>query len=939
MPSLFSRFSLRVYITCLFATIILLLGLLLIYAQHRHNSTFLLADSERRLGRLAGEIGQRLGHNLHGVGTGLELMRASDVRLTGSEQDPARWWPLMQTLLDANPQVISFYVGEPDGRGLFFRAMRNGPMRTFFGTPAAAEFVMDITTPGQLTRRFYLGRDQRVLSSTRVDSGRFDIRLRPWYGAAQARTGTAITPPYYFHFLREPGITLSLADTGRERVWAADLLLDDLAQLLGGEHDQGRSLLWLAPGRQILASNLAELTPGDDGSGMPTLDRLPGFSSQPAAPGSAGWRTELDGTPWLGHQTTIPLPATGTPALDLRLATLVPYRSLMADALHFSRNQILLTLALTLLSLPLVIWASQAISRPLLRMAEDMNGIQEFDFHYRGPARSFFRELDILARAMSLMSRTLDSFTQELHTLAQSGDFNQLLQQVRKGILTLTHGQRCLIYRARQQQDGRILLLQTEPHRHQLTLPANAGPEQIGALLMAELDGHGLRFEPPWLLYDRFGKLNGAIVLGLRYSAPALAPGKRRFIAHYTEFANLALEGMSLFEQQRQMTESMIRVIASAIDAKSPYTSGHCQRVPELTLMLARAVCASQEGLYADFRLSDNEWEALYLAAWLHDCGKVVTPEQVMDKATKLETIYNRLHEVRMRFEVLKRDADIAYWQGLARGEPPATLVRARQRRHRQLDGDFAFIAELNQGGESVDDDRLARLRRIAEQRWQRTLDDTLGLSREEAERRGPAGALPAWEPLLDDKPWHRQPYPAQERIGPDNPWGITLVQPALKFNLGESYNLAIPRGTLTPEERYIINAHMVHTLIMLSQLPYPSHLSDVPLLAAGHHERMDGTGYPRGLKAAELPLQARMMALADVFEALTAADRPYKQAKTVSQSLRIMATMVREQHLDGDLFRFFVERRIYRDYGQRFLQPAQLDEVDSAAILAQAGL
>jgi HD-GYP domain-containing protein (c-di-GMP phosphodiesterase class II) len=931
MPPFYSRFSLRVYITCMFATLIILLGVVLIYAQHRYNSAFLLANSEHRLNELKSRLSQQLEHELHNIHTGLTLMRANGVTLATSEQNPARWWPLLHPLLAANPQVTAFYVGESDGRILVFRIMRNQQMRTAFAAPEAADLMMVIIAPDSAARRFYFDHTYRMVDETEFYAEYFDSRTRPWFTPTLAQPDLHITPPYYFHYSQAPGITLSLGDATQQRVWAADLLLSNLDAQLEQGLPQARTLLLLAPEFQVLASSLPGSSSPD---ALPAFDGLEGFEVLSTQPDLASWTVELDGDVWLGQQTPLLLAAGDDGTLDLRLSTLIPYRKLMAEALDFGRTQAWLTLLIVALSLPVVIMASRAISRPLRQMAEDLKGIQEFDFDGLKERHYFYQELNAQAHAITLMHRTLAGFIQELHSLSQSDDFNNMLQRLSQGIQHLSGGQRCLVYRAGQQENTHCLVLLDKEQQHQIPLPDKIEPDELSALLLQILEGRGLRFEPPWLLYDRFGKLNGAIVLGLSYGAAPLSAGKRRFISHYSEFANLALEDMTLFEQQQQMTESMIRVIASAIDAKSPYTSGHCQRVPELTLMLARAAHHSETGNYADFRLSEQEWEALYLASWLHDCGKVVTPEHVIDKATKLETIYNRLHEIRMRFEVLKRDADIIYWQGMANGEDERRLATIRAEQHRQLDDDFAFIASLNQGGETVSQTQLERLNRIAERRWLRTLDNTLGLSWEEEQRRGNSESVPIWEPLLADKPWHRLPYPIKERIDCDNPWGITLMQPELKLDLGERYNLGIARGTLTPEERYTINAHMVHTLIMLSELHYPDHLSDVPMLAAGHHERMDGQGYPRSLKAGELPLQARMMALADVFEALTAADRPYKQPKSLSEALTIMAAMVKKQHLDPGLFRFFVEQELYLQYGNRFLAPEQLDPVNKQQIL-----
>ena len=931
MPLFYSRFSLRVYITCMFTTLVMLLGAVLIYAQHHHNSAFILANGEHRLKVLEKQLSQQLEHQLRNINTGLTLMRTNGVTLATSEQDPARWWPLLHPLLTASPQVAAFYVGESDGRVLVFRILHDKTMRMAFSAPEEADLVIDIMAPDNPTRRFYFDHGARMIDTVDVNTAPFDSRTRPWYGPSLTHPGLYITPPYFFHSSRVAGITLSLGDATQQRVWAADLLLSDLGAQLAEGLPEARTLLLLAPELQILASSLPDSASADT---LPAFEGLEGFEILSSLPDEASWKVEIDGDTWLGQQIPLTLTTRHNGTLDLRLSTLIPYRELMAKAMDFARAQAWLTLLIVALSLPLVIMASRAITRPLRQMAEDMKGIQEFDFENLKQRRYFYRELDAQARAISLMHRTLAGFIQELHSLSQSDDFNNMLQRLSLGIQHLSGGQRCLVYRATQQDKAHYLVLLNMDQQHRIPLPDTAEPDELSALVLQALEGRGLHFEPPWLLYDRFGKLNGVIVLGLRYGAAPLSAGKRRFISHYSEFANLALEDMTLFEQQQQMTESMIRVIASAIDAKSPYTSGHCQRVPELTLMLARAAHHSEHGNYADFRLSEQEWEALYLASWLHDCGKVVTPEHVIDKATKLETIYNRLHEIRMRFEVLKRDADIIYWQGRANGENESLLARQREQQHRQLDDDFAFIAHLNQGGETISEAQLERLNHIAEQRWLRTLNNTLGLSWEEQQRRGNSEPVPAWEPLLADKPWHRLPYPAKERIDHDNPWGITLEQPELKLDLGERYNLAIARGTLTPEERYTINAHMVHTLIMLSELHYPDHLSEVPMLAAGHHERMDGQGYPRSLKAGDLPIQARMMALADVFEALTAADRPYKKAKSLSEALIIMANMVKEQHLDSGLFRFFIEQEIYLQYGKRFLAPEQLDSVNKQRIL-----
>ena len=401
--------------------------------------------------------------------------------------------------------------------------------------------------------------------------------------------------------------------------------------------------------------------------------------------------------------------------------------------------------------------------------------------------------------------------------------------------------------------------------------------------------------------------------------------------------AAVALDNQQLLEAQKKLLDSFIELIASAIDAKSPYTGGHCQRVPELTKMLAKAACESNDGRYADFDLTDDQWYELHIAAWLHDCGKVTTPEYVVDKATKLETIYDRIHEIRMRFEVVKRDATISYLKAIIDGGDPDTLRGELEERLAKLDDDFAFIAECNLGGEFMAPERIDRVKEIADIEWARTLDDRAGVSFEELKRkeRTEAPTLPVMEKLLANREDHiiYRETPAAA-AAQDNPYGFKLDIPEHKFNMGEVSNLCIGRGTLTDEERFIINDHIVQTIIMLEQLPFPKHLKRVPEFAGGHHEKMDGTGYPKKLNNDDMSLPARIMAIADIFEALTAADRPYKPPKKLSDSIKIMSFMKKDAHIDGDLFELFLTSGVYKDYAERFLDPAQIDEVDISQYL-----
>lgn len=352
------------------------------------------------------------------------------------------------------------------------------------------------------------------------------------------------------------------------------------------------------------------------------------------------------------------------------------------------------------------------------------------------------------------------------------------------------------------------------------------------------------------------------------------SPGDQRLAESLASQAAVALSNRQLVQQLEALFESFIKLINTAIDEKSPYTGGHCQRVPELTMMLAEAADASREGPLADFKLTDKDRYELRIAALLHDCGKVTTPVHVVDKATKLQTLYDRIHLLDTRFEVIRRDAEVRKWQAVAAGDDPAEAERAYAEACQKIDLDRAFLRQANIGCEKMSNDDIERVCQIGrDYRW-RNIDG------EEV-------------PFLSDD---------------------------------ELENLSIRSGTLTHAEREIINHHIVTTIRMLEQLPWPKHLKNVPEYAGGHHERMDGKGYPNGLKRDEMSWQARMMGIADIFEALTAKDRPYKEGMTLSQALTILENFSRNGHIDADLHEVFVKGEVYRRYAGAFLKPQQVD-------------
>jgi len=406
----------------------------------------------------------------------------------------------------------------------------------------------------------------------------------------------------------------------------------------------------------------------------------------------------------------------------------------------------------------------------------------------------------------------------------------------------------------------------------------------------------------------------------------------QQLIESLSSLAAVSVERTRLVDAQDKLIDSIISLLAGAIDAKSPYTGGHCERVPKLAVMLAEAAEAVSEGPLAPFQLGSAEaWREFRTGAWLHDCGKVTTPEYVVDKATKLEMNGDRIHEIRTRFEVLWRDAEIERLQGLLAGGDPDALDQALKERQQTLQEQFAFVAQCNLGTEFFDEAKIEALREIGSQHWMRHFDDSLGLAWEEQQRRQahepPSDALPAPQQLLMDQPWHCVPREQIDRHDPKH--GFKVDVPDNLFNYGELHNLSISRGTLTEEERYKINDHIMQTIVMLDSLPFPPGLARVPEYAGTHHEALTGQGYPRRLAADRLSVPSRIMAIADIFEALTASDRPYKKAKPLSVSVEILAGFRDRGHIDPDLFDLFLTSGVYLTYAEQFLKPDQIDPVE----------
>lgn len=362
----------------------------------------------------------------------------------------------------------------------------------------------------------------------------------------------------------------------------------------------------------------------------------------------------------------------------------------------------------------------------------------------------------------------------------------------------------------------------------------------------------------------------------------------QRFIEALASQAAIALTNQQLISQLENLFVSLVHLINIGIDEKSPHTGRHCQHVPELTMLLANAVHETREGPLAHFSMTDKDRKELWMAGILHDCGKISTPVHVVEKSTKLETIFDRIHLLDTRFEVLKRDAEIkvlkskcALYQASVNNENLiAELEQGLQDELAKIEEARNFLRKLNIGSERTSPEDLQRVTDIAAWQW--------------------TDASGAAQPFL---------------------------------NADEVENLSVRAGTLNAQERAIINNHISTTIKMLEALPWPKHLQNVPEYAGGHHERMDGKGYPRGLRGEQMSVQAKIMAIADIFEALTAKDRPYKDGKTLTESLHILGSFALNGHIDPDLFNIFVKKKVYLTYAERFMDKSQIDEVDLSKV------
>jgi HD-GYP domain-containing protein (c-di-GMP phosphodiesterase class II) len=665
--------------------------------------------------------------------------------------------------------------------------------------------------------------------------------------------------------------------------------------------------------------------------------------------------------------------------LHLLVAVTAPASDFTGAFLQIRRH--VLTVATIVMVLAVVTGFIMAtrVSHALSLLAQSAQRVQLFDFSERERINSVFLEIHTLIQSFTLMRTTIRQRTEDL--LVTQGHLNYLVdtgialsgEPDDQKLIDLTFDSAChlanadggFLYRADERGVLQAVRIQRTSRGIGLTQLTGASLPNTTLNLQAEQEDILLAMakkavdtgtitsvvgyqgsEAVSALTETFGPFETVLfvplktghekVVGLlqmvKPSSGEATSGIDTFDSSRYPFlevlaaqAAIAMDNQNLIEAQQRLMDSFIKVIAGAIDAKSPHTGRHCSRVPELALLLAGAAHETASGPLASFRLDgEDAWREFEIAAWLHDCGKLTTPDFVVNKATKLETPYNRIHEIRMRFEILRRDREIQHLRALTQDrQEDCQQAAALEAAYQQLEDEFVFVARCNAGGVLLGQTDKDRLIALAATPWIAYFNDRLGLSEEELARcTGP------WQPgqpkqLLADMPEHLIPFD-QGTNHDAAQQSFHLRRPSVQFNHGEMHNLLVEQGTLTEEERFAIQDHIIQTIRMLEQLPFPEHLARVPEYACCHHEKCNGTGYPRGLTCKEMSVPARILAIADIFEALTAADRPYKTPMSVSEALLIMHAMCGRGEIDPDLF-FLLERtEIIEHFGRKYLRPEQ---------------
>ncbi|MDW6005339.1 HD domain-containing phosphohydrolase [Vibrio mangrovi] len=938
------RYSLSIHIGSLFLILTSIVGAVLILISYNHAQALLTETAKQLSYENSRKIETEYKQSIGPILTTLDFLAFSTfVEKEHSPIDDKRWLASIALVFQKNTNLVALYFADDNGDFTIMRPLLDVQEKRRFDAPPNAVLYAQQTQPNGQNDIFFLDEQFQQISHHQSLDNQFDPRVRPWFVSAQFDGKIRLTEPYFFYFLKTHGVTLSRRSPDGHKVVGADFTLDSLSRQINGIGFSDHTKLILFDQQyNVLAQHNANIsvtdTPAQNRNKLnnslfaPILNRTSSQVIYEAVnDGERDWSLTLT-------------PVTLNPYVTLMLAEAMPHDDLLSNLLSMRNQQVKTAIILLIVCFLIVAVVASRLAKPLKTLVQLSDNITRFEFRKTRYPKSMIKEVTNLSQSLQLMEHTLHDLLKLLRNTASNHDFNTLAKTITQQSYQITRAETIILYMYSAEKESFTTLANHAiiPFRIDINELLNETPWLKSQLQKGELvhiskqDNVTKKYRDQLFnsdiylfpLLNRHRQLIGILNLGYERPITQEQTDKHAFLRELLGFAQIAKDNIDTLQQQKEMFYAFIELIASAIDTKSPHTKGHFQRVPTLVQWLTEAATADTR-YYPYFKMTDSQWEELNIAAWLHDCGKITTPEYIFDKTTKLETVYDRIHEIRMRFELLKLQAETDYWKGLTEGKDQTVLLAELEETHRTLDEEFAFVAHCNTGSEPMTNEKIETLHRIAQRSWKRTLDDQSGVSLLEKQRAGKAAALPVMEKLLDDKAAHCISW--EEGNYPQDMWqeDFSLKPGPLLYNRGELHNLSVRHGTLTEEERFILNDHIVQTIMLLNKLPYPEHLKNIPDIAGSHHERMDGQGFPRGLKAEELSVQARVMAIADVFESLTSRDRPYKKVNTLSEVIQHMTEMAVTGHLDPRIYLLFLENELYLRYAQEFLEESQITPID----------
>ncbi len=962
--------KLHVKISLLFAVLMLIISSILIFSSYGHLTRVIEHVNKIVFDKILDDTTSYLKNDFVKISSEMELLSKTNLLISSQEENFKQKLLLLKALLDSNISMNAAYIGYSNRNFLLVRRIVTFSGYEKYNVPDDSYYVsctVNIKKYGEGAELVFYDKSFKELKRVLDKSYNFDVTSRSWYKDAIRSDKVIVSSPYVFFSTKAIGITFAINNKVTNNVIGADYTMNSLLKMVEqySLSSDTRTIMINSKG-QILTANYSDkiIYKTNDKYEIVTIDNIvdPVINDYAKTKGDNDEISySSDGEVWRGKRKSFSLLENGE---TYTVLTVTPERTLMVRASQYRRELIIAGIVTILFILPFVWIVAVLISKPLKQLSDKLQKVKDFDFTSSLNIKSSVVEITKLIDVSRSMINTIKNFQNIAENITKQRNYDVLLNTVLKETTTIINGNGGAVYlfdKDERSLEINALYIKDMSEEEQAsileeTLELGCIDREIfeqylneGVEACFEKDGgvclrKDLLGWPPKtsenditlsviLLKDSDQQMMGYIVFVHDQGNRSIEVAKSEFafITALSGFVSAAIESQLLIMQRKELLESVIILVADAIDAKSPYTGKHCQRVPIIAKMIVEEASKSTAELYNDFCPGDNEWEEIRVASWLHDCGKVITPVDIVDKATKLECIYNRIHEIRMRFELLKSYADRDFWKELYNGGDLEKLQKERENSKQVLDEEFAFVAKCNLGVEYMSDEAIERITEIGQRVWIRTLDNTLGLAEVEKKRyndQSKSKNLPAVEKLLDNKAEHII-YKEKKDCEQDNPWGFTIKEPEYAFNKGELYNLIVRRGNLTAEERYIINAHMIHTIKMLSALPFPKNMKNIVEIAGSHHERMDGGGYPRSIKSRELSIPARAMAIADIFEALTSSDRPYKSIKTLNESLKIMKRMADERKIDKDLFELFVSSGRPQEYAQKYLLKEQQDEVN----------